>query len=120
MSDFKNRLKELRKSIKLTQDELSEKLNLSRSTVSSYERGIREPDFETLEKIADFFNVDKGYLLGEDDIRKKYVFTENESYEFESIIHDLMMTKSVEMIELLGKLRKMNEEELHAWNKVIK
>lgn len=29
-----------------------------------YETGAREPDFETLEKIADFFNVDIDYLLG--------------------------------------------------------
>ena len=32
-----------------------------------YERGEREPDFETLNLIADFFNVDTNYLLGMDD-----------------------------------------------------
>ena len=32
-----------------------------------YETGAREPDFETLEKIADFFNVDIDFLLGRTD-----------------------------------------------------
>lgn len=62
VGDFKNRLKELRKAKGLTQDELAENLKMSRSAISSYERGIREPDFDTLEIISDFFNVDKGFL----------------------------------------------------------
>lgn len=48
----------------LTQDELSKQLNISRSTIGMYEKGAREPDFETLELIADYFNVDTDYLLG--------------------------------------------------------
>lgn len=46
MGDFKNRLKELRKAKGLTQDELAENLKMSRSAISSYERGIREPDID--------------------------------------------------------------------------
>ena len=37
-----------------------------------YENGNREPDFETLETIADFFNCDMDYLLGKSDIHNKY------------------------------------------------
>ena len=37
-----------------------------------YERGEREPGLETLEVIADFFNVDMDYLLGKSDIPNKY------------------------------------------------
>lgn len=43
------------------------KIGISRSTIGMYETGAREPDFETLEKIADFFNVDIDYLLGRTD-----------------------------------------------------
>ena len=43
---------------------MAEKLGISRSTIGMYETGAREPDFETLEAIADFFNVDTDYLLG--------------------------------------------------------
>nr|DAX92923.1 MAG TPA: Repressor protein CI [Caudoviricetes sp.] len=61
---FKDRLKALRVSKGLTQEDLSAKLKISRSTIGMYEQGNRQPDFDTLELIADFFNVDTDYLLG--------------------------------------------------------
>ena len=64
MGNFQNIFKRLRTSSGLTQAEMAEKLGISRSTIGMYETGAREPDFETLEKIADFFNVDTDYLLG--------------------------------------------------------
>ncbi len=64
MGDFQNIFKRLRNSCDLTQAEIAEKLGISRSTIGMYETGAREPDFDTLEKIADFFNVDIDYLLG--------------------------------------------------------
>lgn len=64
MSSFKDVLKSLRTASGLTQDDLSKKIKISRSTVGMYESGSREPDYETLELIADFFNVDIDYLLG--------------------------------------------------------
>lgn len=67
MGKFQNVLKSLRKSKGLTQDELAKRLKISRSTIGMYENGSREPDFETIELIADFFNVDIDYLLGRTD-----------------------------------------------------
>lgn len=67
MSNFQNVFKQLRISSGLTQIEIAQKLGISRSTIGMYETGAREPDFETLEKIADFFNVDIDYLLGRTD-----------------------------------------------------
>lgn len=64
MTTFNVRLKELRKSRHLSQRELAEKLHISKSAISMYEGGQREPDHGTLEIIADFFNVDMDYLLG--------------------------------------------------------
>lgn len=64
MGIFKNTLRALRTSQGLTQEELAKRLKISRSTIGMYEKGAREPDFETLELIADFFNVDINYLLG--------------------------------------------------------
>lgn len=64
MREFKDIIKGLRAGRRLTQDELATELKLSRSAISMYERGEREPDFETLEAIADFFNVDMNYLTG--------------------------------------------------------
>lgn len=67
MGKFQYILRNLRTSNSLTQDELSKSLKISRSTIGMYEKGAREPDFETLESIADFFNVDIDYLLGRTD-----------------------------------------------------
>lgn len=64
MGEFRDILKALRKERGLTQDQLAQELGISRSSVSMYERGEREPDFETLEVIADYFNVDMNYLTG--------------------------------------------------------
>lgn len=64
MSDFKSVLRSLRLSRGLTQEDLARSLRISRSTIGMYERGDRQPDYETLEAIADFFNVDIDYLLG--------------------------------------------------------
>lgn len=64
MSNFGNKLRLLRKEKGLTQKQLADKLGLAFSTISMYERGDREPDFEILESIADFFNVSMDYLHG--------------------------------------------------------
>lgn len=60
---FNRMLKKLRLDKHLTQDQLAEKLKLSKSTISMYENGNRMPGFETLELFADFFNVDMNTLL---------------------------------------------------------
>lgn len=57
MTYIGTRLRYLRKLDNITQQELATHIGISKSTISMYENGQREPDFETLEKIADFFNV---------------------------------------------------------------
>lgn len=64
--EFKDMLKYYRQNMGLSQRELAARLKLSPSTISMYEVGNREPDFETEEKIADFFNVDLNTLRGKD------------------------------------------------------
>lgn len=62
---MQTRLKELRKEIGLTQEELGEQVGLANNTISRYETGSHEPTkFETWQKIADFFHVPTEYLLG--------------------------------------------------------
>ena len=65
MGNFQNVFRQLRLSSNLTQNEMAEKIGISRSTIGMYETGAREPDFETLEKIADYFNVDTDFYLVE-------------------------------------------------------
>ncbi len=64
MVKFAQRLKELRLDNSLTQAELANALSVDQRTVSNWEKGIREPDFESLMKIARYFNVSADYLLG--------------------------------------------------------
>lgn len=60
---FKDKLAELRKARGLTQQELAKYTGLNRTRISNYELGIREPNFETQELLADFFNVRLDYLM---------------------------------------------------------
>lgn len=70
-----DRLRRLRTERMLTQAALGEELGLSESTVCMYERGEREPSFNTLCRLADFFGVTTDYLLGRSDIRWPYTQT---------------------------------------------
>lgn len=67
MGEFKEMLKYLRKRAGLSQSELAKKLGVAKSTISMYELGNREPDFETMELLADYFNVDMNFLHGKTD-----------------------------------------------------
>lgn len=67
MNEFKDMLIFLRKREGLSQLELGEKLNLTKSTISMYENGRRKPSFEVLEAIADYFNVSMNFLMGKDE-----------------------------------------------------
>lgn len=51
------KLKELRQSENLTQQELAEKLGIGRVNYTRYETGAARPDYETLIKLADFYDV---------------------------------------------------------------
>lgn len=60
---FSDRLKELRNARGITQQQLADWTGLGRTRIGNYERGLREPDFETQEILADFFNVRLDYLM---------------------------------------------------------
>ena len=58
------RLKELRKSKNISQLKLALDLDMNQNSISRYETGEREADYETLIKFADYFDVPLDYLLG--------------------------------------------------------
>lgn len=64
MAQFDKILKLLRGEKNMSQQELADALGISKSSINMYERGERQPNFEVLETIADYFNVDIDYLLG--------------------------------------------------------
>ncbi len=61
-----DKLYELRKQSGLSQEQLAEKLNVSRQAVSKWETGASTPESEKLILIADYFNVSLDYLVKDD------------------------------------------------------
>jgi len=64
MMNIGNRIAFLRDQRGLTQEELATSLGISRAALSHYEKNRREPDTETLSKVADLFQVSLDYLAG--------------------------------------------------------
>ncbi|WP_270627871.1 helix-turn-helix domain-containing protein [Limosilactobacillus mucosae] len=60
------RIKELRKSKKMSQSELGKFIGVSQTTVTAWENGRAEPSSSYVAKLATFFNVSTDYLLGRD------------------------------------------------------
>ena len=63
---FSKRLVQLRKEKNLTQQQLSDLVGFSRNTYAQYETSRREPDFDTVQILANFFEVSIDYLVGND------------------------------------------------------
>lgn len=61
---FSQRLKEQRKANKITQTQLAAKMKVTQVSVSNWEKGLREPGYATLIKIAKFFGKSTDYMLG--------------------------------------------------------
>lgn len=64
MTKYGDRIALLREKNALTQEELANKLGISRAALSHYETSRREPDYDTINKIATYFHVSIDYLLG--------------------------------------------------------
>lgn len=104
-----DRIKELRNSLKLTQDELGEKVGASKFTMSKYERGINEPDVATLKKLSEVLDCSVDYLVGKskDPKTKYYSYEDRDLGKIEVGINDYPMDLTPdevkEMIETLKK-----------------
>lgn len=62
MTDWKS----LRKNLNLSQADVAKQLGITQQAYANYERGVREADYNTLNKLAVIFNVSTDYLLGRD------------------------------------------------------
>lgn len=67
-----DRIKQLRMDIKVTQEQLARVLGKSKRSIAAYETNYRPPDIETLQRLADFFQVSMDYLAGRSKLRKQF------------------------------------------------
>lgn len=109
MTVFSLRLKSLRKEKNVTQNDVAELLGVTRQGYAKYENGIGEPDIETIDKLATYFDVTVDYLIGRSDF-KDYTASDQEDFlrfkddpELQRWFYELPKSKE----EDLRKLKKM-------------
>jgi len=108
---FGKNLRKLREERNITQKELAEHLGVTGRTIGYYESSDRFPPPETINRIADFFNVSIDWLFGRTNVRIPIVkVTEkfNGNYEANSSENDLISLK--ELQEFINQKRKGNIE----------
>ena len=64
---FSKRIKQVREQAGLSQDDLAQKLNITRGTIGHWENQRREPDIQMLCDLADALGADVDFLLGRKD-----------------------------------------------------
>jgi len=65
---FGSRLRGLRQKRGLLQKDLADSIGVTKSLIGMYERGERQPSHQTIQKVADYFNVSIDYLIGKSEV----------------------------------------------------
>lgn len=100
MATFAERLKELRKEKRITQEKLADRFFITKSAISKYENGVNTPENKLLQDMADFFEVSVDYLLGRTNDAKPSVkewqpqLTKKDEKDIEKSLN-----KTLEMLE---------------------
>lgn len=76
-----NKIQEIRKKNKMSQEEFAEIFNVTRQTISSWENSKSYPDIETLIKLSDKFDISLDILLKEDKVMVKKIDKERKNYK---------------------------------------
>lgn len=84
------KLRELRKKCGLTMKELGAEIGVAESTISQYETGKRQPDYETLLKLGEFFGVSIDYILTGEETKKAPTLTKKDERDIASKLDEIM------------------------------
>ena len=110
---FPQRLKSLRLSKKLSQQDMANLLGITRQAYGRYESGLSEPDIENLRKLAKFFDVSIDYLLDGQEYKKVVVAGEEillsekeyrtfqEMKKYSILFHDLASAPEAKVKQLI-------------------
>ena len=111
-----HKLSDLRKTHKLTQAELADKLNISKSTLGHYEQGLSVPPPQLLLSFSDFFQIPVDYLLGKCTCTKEYSRLSDklcDNVTFGDIINkldELSLKDRQHILHLLRIMKRANEK----------
>ena len=98
MSYFSEKLYELRKEKRFSQEELAEKLNVARQTISKWENGTTNPDTNNLIELSKIFEISIDELVGND------AFTVKENLEFMAGVYQIK-AKEKKIDELIKQFK---------------
>ncbi len=109
---MKERLKQLRKELGLTQQAFADKLNITRTNIAGYEIGSRNPSDAVISLICEKFNVSEEWLrTGEGEMFPP----QDKTDEIAKIASDLFKTETESFkYRLITAIAKMDDEDLEA------
>ena len=110
MVNFSHQLKKLRTAQGLTQQQLADKIGMSRSSISMYEKGNRLPSYEAQEVFADYFNVDLDFLTGRSN-RTTVVFSANGAEPKRRFLMDKIAKADDAKLRKIEKLMELIDDE---------
>lgn len=96
METLGRRLRKLRQSNKLSQEQVAQRLDVSKNAISQYERGLRQPSYDILRKMVSLYHTSADFLLGCSNARTVDVsgLTDAETCIITGLIH-LMSEKNI-------------------------
>ena len=97
-------IQELRKDRNLDQKDLAKLLNVTTGTISNYETGTHSPSYESVIKLADYFDVSVDYLLGHTKLScslTKFNKTINGGRTIGDLMNDILSLKDVDFVKLV-------------------
>ncbi|WP_341320352.1 helix-turn-helix transcriptional regulator [Solibacillus sp. FSL H8-0523] len=117
MASLGSRIKGLREKCNISQKDFAVKIGVSNVVLSRYESDERKPDYDTLQLIADFFEVSTDYLLGRIEKNPKITKQEQDEAEFQAFANNPSLQK---WYKELPKSREEDLEKLRMMWEIIK
>ena len=104
-----NRLKELRKEKKLTQEELASEIGVSKITILRWENGERQIKPDKAQAFADYFGVSIGYLLGYSNDKREARSVEKLENVYVEFLENINTISDIDLEDLKGFSNRMYE-----------
>lgn len=110
--ELKYKLKDKRTELNLSQEGLATKLNISRQSISKWERGQAYPSIETLIKLSDIFRITLDELLKGDDFLTKEIVKKGKQLKYP------ILNNVIDLIGLIGILILISKLSILLLNKI--